>query len=102
MGIILIFAFDILNDSKAMTALVAPGGALDNSLYVGRLGVFEIINRCAANWRIDVDGNPLKDIERRMVCITKCICLHLICVIAASSCSFFNLYFASAIYKWRK
>ena len=55
------------NISRAYTSLVAEGGWVDHAMGMGRIGMFEIIRRVWANWRLDVQGNLLADLEERGV-----------------------------------
>ncbi|XP_077519129.1 polyunsaturated fatty acid 5-lipoxygenase-like isoform X2 [Amblyomma americanum] len=57
------FLFLIAINSK----LISPGGWVDKTLAVGVNGMFEIIRRGLDVWRLDVHGNPEKDIESRGV-----------------------------------
>ncbi|XP_075544217.1 polyunsaturated fatty acid 5-lipoxygenase-like isoform X2 [Dermacentor variabilis] len=61
------FLFLIAINTRGISKLVSPGGWVDKTLAVGVKGMFEIIRRGLDVWRLDVHGNPEKDIESRGV-----------------------------------
>ncbi|XP_033639815.1 arachidonate 5-lipoxygenase-like [Asterias rubens] len=61
------FLYVIAINSLALMQLVSKGGWVDQSLTVGRIGMFAIIARAAPKWRLDVDGTLPADLRSRGV-----------------------------------
>lgn len=61
------FLFLIAINSRGLSKLVSPGGWVDKTLSVGVCGMFQIIRKGLDVWRLDLHGNPEKDIESRGV-----------------------------------
>ena len=51
--------------SLALARLVSPGGWIDTTMTIGRLGVFDITRRTFATWRMDVNGLLPADLKDR-------------------------------------
>ena len=47
--------------------LVSPGGWIDNTMTIGRVGVFDIVRRMLLTWKMDVQGTLPEDIKSRGV-----------------------------------
>ncbi|XP_064481893.1 polyunsaturated fatty acid 5-lipoxygenase-like isoform X2 [Ornithodoros turicata] len=61
------FLFLIAINSRGLSKLISPGGWVDKTLSVGVSGMFEIIRRGLEIWKLEVRGNPERDIESRGV-----------------------------------
>ncbi|XP_030842351.1 arachidonate 5-lipoxygenase isoform X2 [Strongylocentrotus purpuratus] len=61
------FLYLIAINNRAIGQLVSPGGYVDKTMVIGRTGMFEIIKRTWCNWRLDVQGSLIGDLEDRGV-----------------------------------
>lgn len=61
------FLYLLAINSRALGELVSPGGWVDKSMSIGRLGMFEIVRREVRKWRMDVQGTLPNDLESRGV-----------------------------------
>ncbi|XP_072174570.1 polyunsaturated fatty acid 5-lipoxygenase-like [Diadema setosum] len=61
------FLYLIAINKFAVESLINEGGWVDRAMVIGRIGLFEIIKRTWATWRLDVQGSLLGDLEERGV-----------------------------------
>ncbi|XP_077978009.1 allene oxide synthase-lipoxygenase protein-like [Glandiceps talaboti] len=65
------FMYLIAINSRALSKLVIPGGWVDCCMTIGHIGMYDIIKKLWANWRLDVQGTLPKDLEDRGVMDTE-------------------------------
>jgi len=51
----------------AVNKLVSPNGWVDETMQIGRTGMFNLIEKNWADWDLKKDGNLLEDLRRRGV-----------------------------------
>lgn len=62
------FLFLLAINSRALEKLVSPGGWVDNTMTLGRDGMFHLVSKnLNNNWRLDIEGTIPKQIEKRGV-----------------------------------
>ncbi|XP_071509469.1 polyunsaturated fatty acid 5-lipoxygenase-like [Diadema antillarum] len=61
------FLFLIAINNMAVADLVSKGGWVDKTMVIGRIGMLEIIKRMWTDWRLDVQGSLIGDLEDRGV-----------------------------------
>lgn len=61
------FLYLLAINSIGIKVLLSPDGWVDSALTVGAVGMKELMVRQLGNWRLDVQGNLLKDLEHRGV-----------------------------------
>ncbi|XP_069128874.1 polyunsaturated fatty acid 5-lipoxygenase-like [Argopecten irradians] len=61
------FLYLVAINGFALTTLINPGGIIDDVMAPGIDGVFEVIRRKLAVWRMDVDGTLPVELEKRGV-----------------------------------
>ncbi|XP_074658773.1 allene oxide synthase-lipoxygenase protein-like [Tubulanus polymorphus] len=54
-------------NSLALQRLVSPGGWIDKTMTIGRIGLFEIIVKAWSNWRLDIHGDLPNELKMREV-----------------------------------
>ncbi|XP_041479658.1 polyunsaturated fatty acid 5-lipoxygenase-like [Lytechinus variegatus] len=61
------FLYLIAINNRAVGQLISPGGHVDKTMVIGRVGMLEIIKRTWCNWRLDVQGSLIGDLQDRGV-----------------------------------
>ncbi|KAI8492266.1 Arachidonate 5-lipoxygenase [Branchiostoma belcheri] len=61
------FLYLLAINTLALETLVCPGGWIDESMHMGRLGLFDIIKKVWKDWRMDVQGTLPAELENRGV-----------------------------------
>ncbi|XP_070566962.1 allene oxide synthase-lipoxygenase protein-like [Ptychodera flava] len=61
------FLYILAINSLALTKLVIPGGWVDQTMTIGRDGMFTLVAKVFAEWRMDVDGTLPEDLKQRGV-----------------------------------